>query len=147
MRIKARYAIVALALAFAAAAYGALGSVGDNRGGARQRHHATASAASVLRASGHVRGLYPGARKGLHVKLRNRSSRWVIVRAIRADVKNGAPGCSRDNLSTQPKELAYPRVPPRKTRRIGLRIRMWPGAPDACQGVRFPLRFIVRASR
>ncbi len=146
MRIKARYGIVALALAFAAA-YGALASAGDDRRGAQQKHHGPGSTASALRASGHVRGLYPGARKGLHVKLRNRSSRWVIVRAIRADVKNGAPGCSRDNLSTQPKELAYPLVPPRKTRRIGLRIRMWPGAPDACQGVKFPLRFIVRATR
>jgi hypothetical protein len=142
MRTKARYVVLALALASVAAAYGALG-------GARGRSHRTdaRSAGSALRATGHVDGLYPGARKGLHVRLRNRSGRWVTVRAIRADVKDGARGCPRDNLWTQTKELANFRVPPRETRRVGIQVRMWPRAPDACQGVRFPLRFVVRAER
>lgn len=135
-------AALALALASVAAAYGAAGGAGRGSEPTDAR-----GAASALRARGHVDGLYPGARKGLAVELRNRSSRWVQVRAIRAIVTGGARGCSRDNLSTWGEELAHPRVRPRHTRRIGIRIRMWARAPDACQGVRFPLRFVVRAGR
>src|SRR5919197_423487 len=144
MRIKALYTVTALALALAAAAYGTLHRTGHGPE-AGLRHHAALSAAHILHVSGRVRGLYPGARKGFRVKLYNRSRRWVVVPAIRAHVLGGAAGASPANLSTPPKHLDYPRVRPHNTRRIGIRIRMWPRAPDACQGVRFPLRFEVRA--
>jgi hypothetical protein len=145
MRTKALYVVLAIAVASGAAAYAALPGNGDGR--AALRAHAAASAASALRISGHVRGLYPGARMGIRLKVRNGSSRWVVVRAIRADVRSGASGCSPDNLSTVPKELTYPRIRPHKTRRVGIRIRMWKKTPDACQGVTFPLRYKVRAGR
>ncbi len=145
MRTKTLYIVLGIALASGAGAYGALAGGGSGR--SELRAHAAANAASALSVSGHVRGLYPGARKGIRVELHNGSRRWVIVRAIKADVRDGASGCSPANLSTVTKELGYPRVRRHKTRRIGVRIRMWQTAPDACQGVTFPLSFRVRARR
>jgi hypothetical protein len=145
MRTKTLYVVLAIAMSFGATAYGTL--AGNGGGDNKPRAEAPAKGASALRISGHVRGLYPGARKGIHLKVRNRTSHWAVVRAIRADVRRGSAGCSPDSLSSAPKDLSHPRIRPRKTRRVGVRIRMWPAAPDACQGVRFPLRYRVRAGR
>jgi hypothetical protein len=141
MRAKATYLLVVIALAACGAAYAAF-SDGQRRDAAAVAAKASTSKVS---ASGHLGGLFPGARKSIHAELRNHSRRrWAVVRTVRADVQGGAPGCSPDNVSTVPKELSYPRIRPRKTRRIGVRIRMWQGAPDACQGVTFPLRYRLR---
>jgi hypothetical protein len=145
MRAKATYLLVAITLASCGVAYAALSDGRD--GNAARPAKASYASASDVRVSGHVKGLFPGARKGLRLKVRNGSRRWAIVRAVKADVTSGAGDCSPRYLSTVPKNLRYPRIRPHKTRRIGVRIRMWPGAPDACQGVRLPLRFKVRAGR
>jgi hypothetical protein len=145
MRAKATYLLVLLALASGGVAYAALAQ--GHHGTAAKPAQASHAGASDVRVSGHVSGLFPGARKGLRLEVRNGSRRWAVVRAIRADVAAGATGCPPRYLSTVAKDLAYPRIRPHKTRRIGVRVRMWPAAPDACQGVKFPLRFRIRAER
>jgi hypothetical protein len=143
MRAKATYLLVVVALASGGVAYAALSDGRD--GNAAKPAEASHASASAIRVSGHVNGLFPGARKGLRLKMRNGSRRWAVVRAVKADVTAGTVGCPPRYLSTVPKDLGSPRIRPHKTRRIGVRIRMWPGAPDSCQGVRFPLRFKLRA--
>jgi hypothetical protein len=145
MRAKAIYLLLVLALASGGVAYAALTEA--HHGHAAKPTQASHAGASDVRVSGHVNGLFPGARKGLRLKVRNGSRRWAVVRAIRADVTAGTTACPPRYLSTVAKDLGYPRIRPHKTRRIGVRIRMWPGAPDACQGVKFPLRFRIRAGR
>jgi hypothetical protein len=145
MRAKAAYATLAITLASAALAFGALG--GDRHDRAPARVRAAGAGASALTISGYVRGLYPGARRGMRVEVRNRSARWARLRAVGAEVGSGRSGCSPDHLSTLPRSLGHPRIGPHETRRIRIRVRMWKGAPDACQGARFPLRFRVRVGR
>jgi hypothetical protein len=144
MRTKATYVLVVLALGCCGAAYAALSDGHHDPGKVRA---AGAHAGSHLRVSGHVLGLYPEARRWIGVVIRNRSSRRALVRAVRADVVRGAPGCSRDNLATAPKHLRHPRIRPHRSRRTRIRVRMLGRAPDACQGVRFPLRFKLRVRR
>jgi hypothetical protein len=139
MRAKATYPLVVIALALSGVAYAALSD--------GHRDGPGLATASHLRVSGHVEGLYPGARKGLRLELRNGSRHWTVVRAVSAAVTDGSPGCSPRFLSTVPRDLKHPRIRPHKTRRLGIRVRMWPGAPDACQGATFPVRFKVRAAR
>jgi len=140
MRRLIPYLIIAALLAGSVVAYGELASPGT--------HSPTAKAAGKnshrLRVHGHIQGLYPGAAQRLRVKVRNGYRRDIVVRKVRAIVGDGGPGCTRQNLWTK-RFRGHRRIRAHKSRRVSLPIGMQAGAPQACQGARFPLRFRARA--
>lgn len=144
MRRAPTYLVIVALLALAGGAYGALGGVvGDHsalQSAQAKRHHA-----SRLGISGHVKGLYPGDPRRIKVQLKNRRPHRVRVRWIKAKARHGASGCSTHNLRS-PKRRYQGRghtlvMRPRGTRQTGLRIKLRGNAPEACQRVRFPVRF------
>lgn len=127
-------------LALAATAYAGLSRSALGRGAALGGRD------SRLLLSGHVGGLYPGARMRLRVRLRSRLPFAVKVRSIRARIGDAGSGCSRGNLRVR-SYRGHMRIPPHGSKRAALRIEMSSGAPVACQGARFPVRFKARATR
>jgi hypothetical protein len=114
-------------------------------------------AAFSLRAT--ARGLFPGAKKPLRVKISNRSRFAIKITSIRVRVKR-----DRTHVSCPPKKYVrttrFPRsigrragrrvsrpirVRPRRSRRVKLAITLLYSAPDACQGAAFPLRLRGKA--
>jgi hypothetical protein len=106
-----------------------------------------------LRANGHVSGLYPGLHEPVWVHVRNPFARRARVRWVRTWIRDAGRDCPGAYLvprrSRGLRQLASGRwrhvlVPPQQTRRVRVRMRMRRDAPDACQGVSFPLRFEVK---
>ena len=105
---------------------------------------ASAKVSSDLRVHGKIADLYPGARKKLPIRVRNTSGRAARVRAVRTTVRDASPDCSGANVHVKRKRRRHRWLPAHSWRRLWLRARMLPGAPDACQGARWALRFRVR---
>jgi hypothetical protein len=108
---------------------------------------------SGLRGHGQASGFYPGGHQPVWVRVRNPFSHRARVRWIRTSVGSAGPGCSADNLvarrSRGLRQLRSGRwrhvlIPARQWRRVKVRARMRVRAPDACQGVTFPLRFRIK---
>lgn len=101
----------------------------------------------ALALRGSVAGLYPGARRPLRVRIRNRRPFPVRVLALRARVVGGGRrGCTRKYLVVAPRRLRL-RVPPRRARSVLLRVTMRRSAPDACKRAVFRLAFSARGRR
>lgn len=100
--------------------------------------------APVLRVSGHVRGLYPGARKRFRVRVRNLGGRDLVLGEVLTEVGDAGPECGGENVRISEPELERA-VPARGSARVRLRAAMARDAPDACQRARFPLEFSVSA--
>ena len=109
-------------------------------GGAFVPGEATPERIRELRVRGHVRGLYPGARKSFRVRVRNPGERQLVVSSIRTEVRAAGPGCGSENVRVPERSLDAV-VPGRSAIRVRLRARMIPSAADACQDGRFPLAF------
>jgi hypothetical protein len=92
---------------------------------------------------GHLTGLYPGVRMPLPARVKNRYPFAVKVRSIRTRVRRASPGCPRRAVKVR-RYRGHVRVRAHRARRVGLRIRMRPATPDACQGTTFQLRFKAR---
>ena len=105
-----------------------------------QSPHLAATSARRLRISGHVMGLYPGARKRLTVRIDNPARTSVLVRTLRTRV--GAPGgaCESGHVRVGTERMLL-MIGPRSSATARLTARMTPGAPDGCQLARFPLHF------
>ena len=99
---------------------------------------------SQLRVSGHISGLYPGARKSMRVTVRNGLDYPVRLLWVRADAAHAGPRCPGATVITG---TARPRVRirPHAARAVGLSIAMRGDAPNACQAATFPLRFSAQA--
>jgi hypothetical protein len=140
MKQAAVYILSALLLAGAAAAYAELAQVGP---GPQQLASAAGKRSTQLTVGGRVSGLYPGARKGLRVRVANGSRRPVTVTAIRAQAGLAQPGCTAKNvrITGYRGKLRVKRHHPRQVR---VPITMDLQAPSACQGARFPLSFAVK---
>jgi len=96
--------------------------------------------------AGHVKGLYPGARRRLVIVVRNRGRRPLRVRSVTTRVRDASAGCSGRNLRVS-RFRGRVRVRARRSRRIAVSVRMLPESPAACQGAIFPLVFRGRATR
>jgi hypothetical protein len=93
-----------------------------------------------LRVSGGVRGLYPGARLRLRLKVRNTRGFPIRVVSLKVRVGNASRGCRRRQLRIGRFHRALV-VPAHRSRRAALPVTMLRSAPDACKGAVFPLRF------
>lgn len=144
MRISAVKLGLLLVLATGTLAYAALaGRGGESLRGAE----AAGKSTPQLRATGKVRGLYPGATKRMKVGVRNRYPDPVRLGFVRTRAADANPGCTRKNLSIRPRTPTQKGIPAGKRRRVRVAVTMLATAPDACQGARFPLRFRVRGGR
>jgi hypothetical protein len=102
--------------------------------------------ARALKITGGVRGLYPGARVRLPLKVRNLRGYPIRVVALNVKVGNASKGCRRRQLRIS-RLRRRPVVPAHRRRRIVLQATMLRSAPDACKGAVFPLRFKARGRR
>jgi hypothetical protein len=89
---------------------------------------------------GHVSGLYPGGRKQMRIVVRNHETFTVRVTQVTARVSNASSTCRSRNVRivrfTGSRAIAgHGRI------RIYLPTRMRRRAPNACQGLRFPVTF------
>ena len=105
-----------------------------------------ALSSKAFRISGHVRGLYPGRRVRMRVRVRNLTRSPILVTRVGARVRSVPHRCSRRNLVIRVYRGRL-RVRPLAHRFVRLRVRMRMAAPNGCQGVRLPLRFWGRAVR
>jgi hypothetical protein len=99
-----------------------------------------------LRVSGGVRGLYPGARLHLRLKVRNTRGFPIRVVSLKVRVGNASKRCRRRALRIGRLRRRL-LVPAHRSRRTALRVTMLRSAPDACKGAVFPLRFKARGRR
>jgi hypothetical protein len=131
-------------LALAGVAYADLSRSGSPpRGGASIS--ASGGRGSRLAISGHVNGLFPGARKRLRLRVKNRLPVAVVLHSIKTAVSDAGPGCARSNLAVG-RYRGSLRIEAHRSRRVRVRVAMSGGAPDPCQGARFPLRYRARAT-
>ena len=105
---------------------------------------ASPNAALTFRLSGHIKNMYPGRKTHLRVVVHNLERFPIRMLEITARVVHGAPGCSRTNVRIRPYHGGL-RVPSHRWRSALLAVRMVRGAPNACQNVRFALRFWGKA--
>lgn len=105
----------------------------------------TTKATVAFHVRGTVRGLSPGRLRMMKVTVRNTSSRRLRVTRITATVVRSAPSCPTTAIRVKPwrgKLL----VRPGASRKVLLKVRMKPTAPNACQGARFRLRYQGKAT-
>ena len=96
-----------------------------------------------------ARGLFPGKKRPLRVRITNHSRFAIKVTRIRVRVKPDRthPSCPPQDYVRKTRLRRPVRVARRSSRRVRLAIRMLYKAPDACQGAAFPLRLRGRAVR
>ncbi len=116
-----------------------------------QRHTATGDGQALHRqptfhVKGHKQGLYPGRRTTIQVRVKNPNAVPILLRKVKAKVRSPQPGCSSRRVRTTPWKGSR-RITPHGYIHLRMRVRMLRGAPDACQGVRFELRYRARAAR
>ena len=100
-----------------------------------------------FRINGHVVGLYPGATKWLHLRLRNPHPFPITVTRVRTTVRPpDGSACPARSLRVAP-FVGTRRVPATGTARARVRVTMRVGAPEACAGTRHRLMYEGRATR
>jgi hypothetical protein len=89
-----------------------------------------------------ARGLFPGKKRPLRVKISNHSRFAIKVTRIRVRVKPDRThaSCPPDKYVRKTRLTKSIRVRPRSSRRVRLAIKLLYSAPHACQGAAFPLR-------
>jgi hypothetical protein len=98
------------------------------------------------RISGKVVGLFPGARTTLRLTVRNPNPYAIKVRKIRTKVRSGGPSCPSTSIRVGRSRVTK-RIPPKSRRRVRVKVRMLPTAPNACAGRRFRLIYRGMATR
>ena len=96
--------------------------------------------------TGKVEGLYPGGHVPLAVRIKNPYSSALRVRSISIRIDPSGHPCPVGNLRITPFRGSL-LVPRHASRTLDLDATLRLGAPLACQGVVFPLRFYGRAVR
>jgi hypothetical protein len=90
--------------------------------------------------------LYPGIRTRMRVYVQNFRPWAISVTRISVRVGSLVRGCSGTNLRIRTFR-GHLRVSGWSRRRLRMRVRMLRSAPDACQAIRFSLRYSATASR
>ena len=96
--------------------------------------------------SGTIVGLFPEARTTMRLTVRNPNSYAIKVRKIRTKVGGGGTACPSRNIRVG-RSRGTKRVPPNSRRRVRVKVRMLPSAPEACAGRRFRLIYRGMATR
>jgi len=101
---------------------------------------------SDLVVTGSIKGLYPGARKRLQLKVRNRLTVRMKLTSLTVRVRDGRWNCRGANVRVG-RFRGRLLLPPRTQRAVNLVVSMPKTAPDPCQGAVFRLFFRARAAR
>jgi len=142
--MKRRIAVALGAGALLATSLGAYGNPLAERPG---EPHRPPMSEHALKAAGTVHGLVPGARRELAVRLANGHRFALRITMLRVAVRRPAPGCDPKNLIVKRRNRTRLLIPARGRAHVKLPVRLRVSAADACQGVRFPLRFRASAVR
>jgi hypothetical protein len=104
------------------------------------------AAAPAFKATGHVKRLYPGAKKRLRVTVKSLSPFPIVVTSL-AVRRGDPPGrCAAKHLKIAPFK-GRARIGAGRTITLKLAVSMKRTAPDACQGARWRLGFHGKAVR
>jgi hypothetical protein len=106
----------------------------------------SAAAAGSFRISGSVAGLYPGAQLPLVLTVTNPKYFAIVVSSLSVAVAAATPGCGAANL-TATSFSGNLQVPALGTAAVSLQVTLAHSAPNACQGVVFPLHYTGLASK
>jgi hypothetical protein len=104
------------------------------------------TAAGSFRISGNVAGLYPGAHLPLVLTVTNPEHFAIVVTTLSVSAGNAAPGCGAANLATT-SFSGNLHVPASGTATATVHVTLAHSAPNACQGVVFPLRYTGVATK
>lgn len=109
-------------------------------GGAEGAGAAASAHVPSVKISGHVTGMYPGRVATVRVRVRNLGKKAVTVKKVSATVGDAGPGCDSANLIVKRARRKL-HISPGGRAKLKLKATMLPDAPDACQGLAFPLAF------
>src|SRR5262245_14180861 len=123
---------------------GALTSAGAAPGPHPQPAATPISRAIVLH--GRARGLCPGAFRRMRVVVRNPGAAAVRLTGVTATVANASPACRARNVKVRA-FLGSRTIPGLGQATLYLRTRMRRRAPNACQGLRFPVTLVATVTR
>ena len=118
---------------------------GQHAGDAEGLAVAASSKIASVKITGHVTGMYPGRVAVFRVRVKNPGHSTVLVKKVSATVGNAGPGCDGTNLIVQRSRKTLHIAPGRRAK-LKLRATMVPDAPDACQGLAFPLAFHAKVT-
>ncbi len=114
--------------------------------------HAASADPSALRhqrgfgISGVVARLFPGRHAVLVLRVRNYQRFPITLRWVGVKVRRPSRRCAASNLQIHPFN-GHRRIAARRWVRLRLRVFMKRTAPNACQGIRFPLTYRGKAVR
>jgi hypothetical protein len=94
----------------------------------------------TFRIGGSVGGLYPGSSALLTLTVTNPFHFAIVVTSITTAVGSPIPGCTQSNLSVGAFTGGL-RVDPVGSAQVTVPVTLSHAAPDACQGVVFPLEY------
>jgi hypothetical protein len=95
---------------------------------------------------GKIKGLYPGARKKLTLRVTNTQRYRIKITSLRVKVSNSnKAGCEAKWIRPKKTVRVALLIPARAKIRVSYPVRMSKKAPNACQGARWPLRFSGKA--
>ena len=106
----------------------------------------TAAATPAFTIHGSVSALYPGAAKHLTLVVTNNESFAIVVTSISTTVADASPTCVHTYFSVAAFSGAL-RVAAKHSASVKVTVTLKHSAPNACQGARFPLRYIGTAGR
>jgi hypothetical protein len=111
----------------------------------------TPASKNGFRMRARARGLFPGAKRPLRLRISNPNRFAIKVTTVRVRIRRDLkhPGCYPRRYLRATRLREPVRVPPRSIRRTRTRltIKMRVSAPDACQRAVFPLRLKGKAIR
>lgn len=97
---------------------------------------------------GRAKGLWPGERKVLRLRINNPNASAIRVLSLSVRTKKSdKPGCSARWIKTGETKRLSVKVPPRSRGVALYPVSLRKKAPNACQGARWPLRFTGTARR
>ncbi len=91
---------------------------------------------------GKVKRLYPGAKKTLKLRVRNRSAYRIRLETLTVKVKKpNKAGCKMRWLKLKKQMSPRLKLLPKKRAVIPVRVKLSKKATDSCQGARWPLEY------
>ncbi|MGH2786323.1 MAG: hypothetical protein ACRDJV_00250 [Actinomycetota bacterium] len=108
----------------------------------------TASAKPRFAVRGSVKGLYPGKRKPMKLKIKNLQRYPIKVKNLKVKVgRSTKRGCSKRWIRPKRQMRISLKVPARARAFVSYPVRMPKKAPNACQGARWKLKYKGKAVR
>ena len=106
---------------------------------------AAAGKPAAFHVKGHLKGIYPGQKTSMKVKVTNAGHARITLTRLKVKVRSTVAGCPSSSLKFTPFK-GHRKIRGDATIAMKLAARMKATSPDACQGARYRLTFAGRAS-